>query len=181
MPPKPRNLRAVTGQKSAPRSTAAEAVLKGDEIFRLVAKGYTVTEAGQAMDPPLSKQRASTLYNEGLARVLESDTSLRQAILERELETLRLLKKAWMPRALTHDFQAARVVLQVVDRVSDLAGLNQSLKIQISNQRVDATVSDLVGLVDNHEDQVPRLLESGVLVIGTHETDDETNDETAAG
>jgi len=188
VPPRKRNLHAVGTQKSAPRATAAQLLQQGDEIFRLVARGYTITEAGQTFEPPLSQQKASRLYNDALARVIESDTSLRQAMLERELETLRLLKKEWMGPALSGDDKAANIILKVIDRVANLAGLNQTLKIQISNQRVDATVAELVDLLDNGaEDQVPRLLESGVLVIEapvveTDETEeDEDEGETAAG
>ena len=184
MPARKGNLRAVSArQSSAPRATAAQLLEQGDEIFRLVAKGYTITEAGKTFEPALSQQKASKLYNEALARVIESDTSLRQAMLERELETLRLLKKRWMGPALSGDDKAANIILKVVDRVANLAGLNQSLKIQISNQRVDATVAELVELLEgSEEDQLPRLLETGVLVIEAPvvETDDD-GDETAAG
>lgn len=167
MPPRKRALAAVKGGKPAqtPRATIAQTEVKAQRIFELVASGMTITEAGQSLDPPMTKQQASTLFNAALAAHAESDTSLRQAMLERELETLRLLKKSWMPRALQGDYQAARVILQVVDRVSDLAGLSTALKVQISNQRVDETVTDLIALVEQKEDQLPKLLESGVLVI----------------
>lgn len=186
MPPRKRNLHAVGSQRTAPRATAAQLIEQGDRIFKLVARGYTITEAGKDFDPPLSQQKASKLYNEALARVVESDTSLRQAMLERELETLRQLKKRWMGPALNGDDKAANIILKVVDRVANLAGLNQSLKIQISNQRVDATVAELVALLeDSEEDQLPRLLETGVLVIDApviEEGDEEGDeDETAAG
>lgn len=185
MPPRKRNLHAVGSQKTAPRATVAQLIEQGDKIFRLVAQGYTITEAGKEFEPPLSQQKASKLYNDALARQLEADTGLRQAMLERELETLRQLKKSWMGPALSGDDKAANIILKVIDRVANLAGLNQSLKIQISNQRVDATVAELVELLESsEEDQLPRLLETGVLVIDapvveTDEEDDE--DETAAG
>lgn len=185
MPPKRRNLHAVASQRTAPRATAAQLIEQGDRIFRLVAQGYTITEAGKDFDPPLSQQKASRLYNEALARVIESDTSLRQAMLERELETLRLLKKRWMGPALSGDDKAANIILKVIDRVANLAGLNQTLKIQISNQRVDATVAELVELLESsEEDQLPRLLETGVLVIDApviEDEDDGDEGETAAG
>lgn len=189
MTPRKGNLRAVPSRQRAPRQTAAQLLAQGDEIFRLVAKGYTITEAGLEMDPPLSQQKASKLFNDALERVAQADTSLRQAMLERELETLRQLKKHWMAKALHGDAPAANIVLKVIDRVANLAGLNQSLKIQISNQRVDATVAELVSLLEGDaEDQVPRLLESGVLVIDAPvvieddgEDQEPDEDETAAG
>lgn len=174
----PRKLRAVHGsQRSAPRATIAATIARGDEIFRLIASGYTIAEASQALEPPMTPKQASKLFNDALERVAQSDTSLRQAMLERELETLRLLKKKWMPLALDGEADAANIILKVIDRVANLAGLNQSLKVQISNQRVDATVSELVDLLESGaEDQVPRLLERGVLVI-----EGSVQDETAAG
>lgn len=174
MPPRKRALEAVKGGKASrtPRATVAQTEVKAQRIFELVASGMTVTEAGAAMEPPMTKQQASTLFNAALEATVQADTSLRQAMLERELETLRLLKKSWMPRALSGDAQAANIILKVVDRVADLAGLSTSLKIQISNQRIDETVSRLVSLVDAREDQIPKLLESGVLVIEAAPSDE---------
>lgn len=175
MPPKKRTLQAVRGGTTVPRATVAQMALKSAALFEKVASGYTLNEAARELKIP--QPQASKLFNEALASVIESDTSARAAMLERELETLRLLKKNWMDKALHGDYQAARVILQVVDRVADLAGLTQSLKVQISNQRVDATVSELMELLDNKESQIPRLLNSGVLVI-EQPADDE---DTAAG
>lgn len=190
MPARKGNLRSVsTRQRSAPRASAAQLAEQGDRIFRLVAQGYTITDAGKEFVPPLSQQKASKLFNDALERVAQADTSLRQAMLERELETLRQLKKHWMNKALHGDDKAANIVLKVIDRVANLAGLNQSLKIQISNQRVDATVAELVNLLEGDAaDQVPRLLENGVLVIDAPvvleddgEDQEPDEDETAAG
>jgi hypothetical protein len=175
MPPTKRTLAAVKGGKApatTPRATIAQTEMKAQRIFELVASGMTVTEAGEAMEPPMSKSQASTLFNRALQATIEADTSLRQAMLERELETLRLLKKHWMPRAISGDPQAANIILKVVDRVADLAGLSTTLKVQISNQRIDETVSRLVSLVDKREDQIPKLLESGVLVIDAPSSDE---------
>lgn len=186
MPPKKRNLQAVRGSSPA-RATAAQNMAKADEIFRLVAQGYTITEAGAELK--IQQQQASKLFNDALERTAQADTSLRQAMLERELETLRQLKKHWITKALRGDDAAANIVLKVIDRVANLAGLNQSLKVQISNQRVDATVADLVNMLEGDAaDQVPRLLETGVLVIDAPvvleddgEDQEPDEDETAAG
>ena len=190
MPARKGNLRAVSArQRSTPRATAAQLIEQGDQLFKLVARGFTITEAGQEFDPPLSQQKASKLFNDALERTAQADTSLRQAMLERELETLRQLKRHWMHKALHGDDKAANIVLKVIDRVANLAGLNQSLKIQISNQRVDATVAELVNLLEGDAaDQVPRLLETGVLMIDAPvvleddgEDQEPDEDETAAG
>lgn len=174
MPPKKRTLRAVNGkQASAPRATIAETLIKGDKILTLVAQGLTVTEAGRRMQPVMTEPQASKLYNEALTRAAETNNELRVLQLERELETLRLLKKSFMVPALQGDTAAARIILGVVDRVADLMGFTQSLKIQVSNQRIDEVVSSVIDMLETREDQIPRLLESGVLVInspGSEET-----------
>lgn len=175
MPPRKRNLRAVKPEQTdRRRATVAQTIEKSDRIFQLVASGLTVTEAGRQMDPPMSEPQASKLWNDALERQARGNFSLRQAMLERELETLRLLKRAFMPRALNGDVQSGRLVLGVVDKIADIAGLNAELKVRISNQRVDDTVSELVKMIDNQDDQIPQLLESGVLIMGTIPDDDET-------
>jgi hypothetical protein len=175
LPPKSRNLRAVNGkQASAPRATVAQTIVKGDEIFRLVAEGHTVTEAGKLMTPPMSEQQASRLWNAAVERHTQSDTAFRQAVIERELETLRLVKLYMMPHVRSGDPAAARVVIQATKQVADMMGLNAALKVQISNQRVDETVGELTELIEGHEDQIPRLLESGVLIMGTFADDEDT-------
>jgi hypothetical protein len=179
VPPKKRNLRAVNPkQRTAPRATIAQTIAKGDQIFQLVASGLTITEAGQQMQPRMSQPQASKLWAEACARAAEQNSGLRQQMLERELETLRLLKRAFMPLALRGQVDAARVVLQVVDKVSDIAGLNTALKVQISNQRVDETVSKLTAMLEDNADQIPQLIDSGVLVFGTY--DDPSNDPDGA-
>lgn len=174
MPPKSRNLRAVNGkQATAPRSTIAQTIVKGDEIFRLVAEGNTVTEAGKLMTPPMTEQQASRLWNAAVERHTQSDTAFRQAVIERELETLRLVKLYMMPHVRQGDPAAARVVIQATKQIADMMGLNAALRVTISNQRVDETVSELTDLIDGREDQIPQLLESGVLIMGTFSDDDE--------
>lgn len=180
MPPKKRALAAVNGrQPSAPRATRAQALAQGAKLFALVAQGYTVTEAGAEMG--LSQSRASTLWTEACARQLEDKDGMRQALVERELDTLRQVKKKMMAvMERDNDPAAARAVIAAVKEIAAIAGLNAELKVRISNQRVDDTVSALTELIDKHEDQIPRLLEEGVLVIGTFPDDDEEG-ETAAG
>lgn len=181
MPPKKRTLAAVNGrQASAPRATRAQALAQGAEIFRLVAQGYTVTEAGAEMG--LSQPRASTLWTEACARQLEDKDGMRQALVERELDTLRQVKKKMMAvMERDNDPAAARAVIAAVKEIAAIAGLNAELKVRISNQRVDDTVGELLGLIDNNESQIPQLLESGVLVIGTIPIEEPEEDETAAG
>lgn len=180
MPPKKRTLAAVNRrQASAPRATRAQAIAQGARLFALVAQGYTVTEAGAELG--LSQSRASTLWTEACARQLEDKDGMRQALVERELDTLRQVKKKMMAvMERDNDPAAARAVVAAVKEIAAIAGLNAELKVRISNQRVDDTVSELTDLINNNEDQIPRLLEDGVLVIGTFPIED-PEDETAAG
>ena len=164
MPPKKSNLRAVNPRQStAPRASIAATRVKATRLFRMVARGYTVTDAGKELG--LSEPQASKLYNEELARTMEGDLALRQNQLANELETLRQLKLVFMEKALCGDEKAARVILGVVDRIANLCGLNAELKIQISNQRIDETVSQVLAMIENQGSQVPALLEAGVLQL----------------
>jgi hypothetical protein len=180
VPPKKRALAAVNRkQASAPRATRAQALAQGAKLFALVAQGYTVTEAGAELG--LTPSRASVLWTEACARQLEDKDGMRQALVERELDTLRQVKKKMMKvMERDNDPAAARVVVAAVKEIAAIAGLNAELKVRISNQRVDDTVADLTALIENNEDQIPRLLEDGVLVIGTFPIE-ESEDETAAG
>lgn len=164
MPPRKSNLRAVNPrQASAPRATIAETRVKATQLFRMVARGYTVTDAGKELG--MTEPQASKLYNEELSRTMEGDLALRQNQLANELETLRQLKLVFMEKALDGNEKAARVILGVVDRIANLCGLNAELKIQISNQRIDETVSQVLSLIEDRSSQVPALLEAGVLQL----------------
>lgn len=181
MPPKKRTLAAVNGkQATAPRASRAQTLVKGNELFALVAQGYTVTEAGKELK--LTQPQASKLWTEACARQLEDKDGIRQALVERELDTLRQVKKKMM-RVMERDNDpaAARAVIAAVKEIAAIAGLNAELKVRISNQRVDETVTELVDLIDDNESQIPRLLDDGVLVIGTFPVEEPEGDETAAG
>jgi hypothetical protein len=174
VPPKKRNLRAVNSkQASAPRATIAATRIKAAKLFQLVAQGDTLTEAGQKMTPPMTVPQVSKLYNEELARTMEGNLSLRQTRLEMELETLRQLKQRFMVDALDGNTAAARIVLGVVDRIADLCGLTDQLKIQISNSRIDEVVTSVLEMIEDGSSQVPQLLESGVLRLDTKVIDGE--------
>lgn len=179
MPPHKRNLAAVNGKKATPpRATRAQTLAKSSALFELVGQGYTVTAAGKRLG--LTEPQASKLWVEACARQLEDKDGMRQALVERELETLRQVKLKMMKvMDQDRDPAAARAVIAAVKEIAAIAGLNAELKIRISNQRVDDTVSELVDLIDDNDSQIPQLLESGVLIIGTFPDDDE--DETAAG
>lgn len=186
MPPKKRTLSAVNGkQATTPRATVAQTIAKSARLFELVGQGYTVTEAGRMMSPPMTQPQASKLWIEACARQLEDKDGMRQALVEVELSTLRQVKRKMMAvMDRDNDPAAARAVIAAVKEIAAIAGLNAELKVRISNQRVDETVSAVLDMVDTQEDQIPRLLEDGVLVIGTYPDvpeDDDDADESEAG
>lgn len=165
MPPRKRPLKAVpTGRipRTAPRSPIVKKIVDGQLLVQLVASGFTVTEAGEKLN--LDQPAAAKLHLAELQRMIADNTELRETLVTQELETMRLLKKTFMRIALTGDDQAAKVVIAVSDRVAKLLGLDAELKIQISNQRIDETITDIVTLLERSESDLPKLLESDVLV-----------------
>jgi hypothetical protein len=129
----------------------------GAKIVEMVASGVTVTKAAETLK--ISRKHASELFNRELADILAETNEQRQLLLARELETLRLLKRAWMAKALRGDYQAARVILQVGDRVANLLDLNAAIHVEISNKRIDETVASVLELLDSAGD-IPMILDS---------------------
>jgi hypothetical protein len=129
----------------------------GAKLVELCASGLTITKAAETLK--ISRKHASELFNRELAEILQETNEQRQLLLARELETLRLLKRAWMGKALSGNYAAARIVLQVGDRVADLLGLNAAIQVEISNKRIDETVTGVLELLDSAADR-PMILDA---------------------
>jgi hypothetical protein len=148
--------RQVAGATTSATVVALDVTL-GAKVVELVASGLTVTKAAETLK--ITRKHASDLFNRELADILAETNEQRQLLLARELETLRLLKRAWMGKALSGDYQAARIILQVGDRVHSLLGLNAAIQVEISNKRIDETVAGVLALLDSTND-VPMILNS---------------------
>lgn len=151
-------------RQTEPRRTAAQLAILGNKILTLVASGATINEA--AIKLGITRSQASKLYADEMARSIEENTAVRDTLVMSTLETLRLLKKAHMDAAVRlKDEKSARIVLGVVDREMDLLGLKQAIQVQISNQKIDTTVGDVVKLIETTDANLPKLLESDVFII----------------
>jgi hypothetical protein len=151
-------------RQTAPRRTAAQLAILANSILKLVAAGYTIAEAADELK--LSRPQASKLYADEMARSIEENTAVRDTLVMSTLETLRQLKKAHMHDAtVLRDEKSARIVLGVVDREMDLLGLKQAIQVQISNQKIDTTVGDVVKLIETTDANLPKLLESDVFIV----------------
>jgi hypothetical protein len=158
----------------------ARDVTKAAEILKLVASGCTVTEAAKRVG--VSRKHASHLYQRELQTVVDGNSDLRQLLIAQDLETLRLLAKAHMGPALGElvvidpdgvitdddgteqlagrlalrtapDAQSAKIVLAVLDRRAKLLGLDATIKVEISQQRINDIVDAVVALVDGADDE----------------------------
>lgn len=160
MPPRQRKTRSTTGHNGvAPSTVVALETTNGAKLLERVASGMTVTEAAESLG--LTRQTGSRMYQAELRRVSEANSALRQDLLSQELETCRLLIRAHMPRALRGDTGSAKVVLAALDRRSKYMGFDAAIKVEISNDRVNAAVEEIVALLDAaNSDELPTILEA---------------------
>lgn len=143
----------------SPSTVTALETTNGAKILERVASGMTVTEAAESLS--LNRQTGSRLYHAELRRVMDANNELRGQLIAQDLETLRLLVRAHMARALRGDAASAKIVIAALDRRSKLLGLDAAIKIEISNERVNEAVEEIVALLDAvHGDDLPMVLEA---------------------
>ena len=160
MPPRQRKTRSATGNNGIASSTVTTLeTVNGAKLLERVASGMTVTEAAESLG--LTRQTGSRVYNAELRRVMDTNNELRSQLIAQDLETLRLLARAHMPRALRGDTGSAKIVLGVLDRRAKLLGLDAAIKVEISNDRVNEAVDEIVALLDAaNSDELPTILEA---------------------
>jgi len=160
MPPRQRKVKSTTGRNGVPDSTVtALETVNGAKMLERVASGMTVTEAAETLE--LSRQQGSKIYNNELRRVMDANNGLRSYLIAQDLETLRLLARAHMAKALRGDTGSAKVVLGVLDRRAKLLGLDAAIKVEISNERVAEVIEEIVTLLDlTNGDELPTILEA---------------------
>lgn len=183
MPPRKRTglsvVPSTTSKKAAPkaetpkkpRATPVQMRARAALLVTKVASGLTITEAADELD--MQRTAATELYNAELARMID-ESGARETLVMSTLETLRLLKKAHMPRALAGDVNSSRLILNVTAQEADLLGLKQAIQVQVSNQRIDTTVTDVVALLEQSEANLPRLLESEIFIIDARPDENES-------
>jgi predicted transcriptional regulator len=141
--------------------TALHAV-NAAKVVELVSSGMTITKTAETLN--ITRNMASKLLHDTLAETLAERSADRQQLLAQQLETYRLLKRAWMPSALSPKndkaVQAARIVLEVLDKENELLGLNAAIRLEISNARINETLADVVQLMESSDDDVPLILDA---------------------
>lgn len=156
-----RNNKITTSVKRRNRTETSAAValrtVTAAKVVELAASGVPLAKVAEALD--ITRDMASRLYHAELTAIMAENNANRELLLGQELETLRLLKRAWMPKALAGDAVAARIVLGVVDRTSSLLGLDAAIKIEISNKRIDTTINEVLELLENSSD-MPIVLDA---------------------
>lgn len=157
--PRERKTTSTTGHNGvSPSTVIALATVRGAKLLELVASGMTITEAAESLE--IERAYAGKLYNNELRRVTDSNNELRGQLIAQDLETLRLLTRAHMGKALRGDTGSAKIILGVLDRRAKLLGLDAAIKVEISNERVDETVHEIVALLDTvHGDDLPLILD----------------------
>jgi hypothetical protein len=161
----------TTKKKTTPRATPVQMRARAAQLVTLVASGDTITEAATKLK--MQRTAANELYNKELARMID-EAGARESLVTTTLETLRLLKQAHMPLALKGDEKSSRIILGITSQESDLLGLKAAIQVQVSNQRIDNTVTDVVKLIESAEASLPRLLESDVFIIDQRPDDNES-------
>lgn len=169
------------GNNGTPKkSSEARDALAGSRILTNVAKGLTIKDAAKLAG--VSEKHGRELYARELAAATEQNNGLRQQLVSRDLETIRLLIQAHMPAAVgcyEMDPQdglvmikppsdaSAKVVLAALDRQSKLLGLDAAIKVEVSNARVSEVVDGVVELVDGLVgDELPDVPEEGMQEAG---------------
>jgi hypothetical protein len=160
MPPRPAKL-APKKHKGEAATVTALRVVNGAEVVKLVASGMTIDATAKALE--INRNQASKLLHDTLVETMAERQADREQLLGQQLETYRMLKRAWMPIALqpTNDkaYQAARIVLEVLDKENALLGLSAAIKLEISNARINDTLAQVVELIED-QDEVPMILQA---------------------
>jgi hypothetical protein len=135
----------------------AEAALTGASVLELVAKGWSLQRVADHLG--FSKATAHRYYHAELRRAVEDNAEVRDMLLHQQLETLRQVLEAWMPRAIdTANAEAAGVVLRVTGQVNKLLGLEAAIQHEVSVRRVDQAVAETLALLDGEgRDMAPPL------------------------
>jgi len=142
--------RQVANNGKSPATARARASVNGQKMLERVAAGMTITEAAKSVG--VSRRHGQDLYQRQLQLAMEQNNDLRQHLIAQDLETLRLLARAHMGLALSGDTQSAKVVLACLDRRAKLLGLDAAVKVEISQGKINDTVDEIVGLLDDASD-----------------------------
>lgn len=152
-------------KKEHPSESSKVTVLRATnaaKVVELAASGMSLTKISASLG--ITRATATKLLNDTLSEQLAERGADRQMLLAQQLETYRLLKRAWMSTALSprdeKSVQAARIILEVLDKENALLGLNAAIKLEISNARINDTLADVVQLMESSGDDLPMILDA---------------------
>lgn len=136
-------------------SQIARSTRLGADLLKLVASGRTITESAKVLN--VTRRVAQNALAKEHAYLLQSNEDLRVAVFAQELENLRLLRAAIMPRALAGEPRAVEVALQVGRDYRDMIGMTEAVKVDITVRKVDDAVEQIMGIVDRETGSVAPL------------------------
>lgn len=161
MPSRPNKLLHKDHKNETAQVTALRSI-HAAKVVELVSSGMTITKVAETLD--ITRNMASKLLHDTLTETLAERSADRQQLLAQQLETYRLLKRAWMSTALSpreeKAVQAARIILEVLDKENALMGLNAAIKLEISNARINETLADVVQLMESSDEDLPMILDA---------------------
>jgi len=129
----------------------------GHRLVNLVASGLTLHAASKRLNLPW--RTAQEQFSRTLADIADERT--KQEVLHTELATLAMMQQAHMPAALRGDTDAARTVLQILDRRSKYLGLDEAIKVQVLGKEVERAVETISQIVEGEIAEVVEMKRIG--------------------
>lgn len=129
--------------KESASITAANALL-ARQMMALVASGSTIIEACRQLK--VTETRGKRLHAREMKRVIDDNADLREQVFAQELENLRLLRKAGMPRALRGEPRSIEVMLALSREFRKFLGLDAAMKVEVQASRVEDAITRIVEL-----------------------------------
>jgi hypothetical protein len=125
------------------------------KMMELVASGSTVPNAARSLN--LSEKQARTLLGREMQRVIDDSADLREQVFAQELENMRLLRQAGMPRALRGEPRSIEVMIALGREYRKFLGLDAAMKIEVQASKVEDAITRIVELTDGAPGDVQPL------------------------
>lgn len=138
--------------KPGERTEALQA-LRGHDIVRAVSLGSTISQAAKAFN--IKYSTAHELYRRELARMADEKT--KQEVLQQELETLRLMQRGIIEKAISGDNDSIKSMIQIMKMRSGYLGLSEGIKVQIEVSAINEAIQGIVGVIDGEVAEVTPL------------------------
>lgn len=126
---------------------------RGHRLVQLVASGSTLAEAARKLEVPWKSAQ------DAFSRVMQeiADERTKSEVLQTELTTLSMMQQAMMNRALRGDHQAAKAVLQIMDRRAKYLGLHEAIKVNVQFGEVNNAIKEISQILEGEVAEVTQL------------------------